>query len=108
MPGTNPGKTIQSKPVFTPVSDFAGILEAVRAVPRMEGVNPSTSDTHVCYIPFDQTVFEMDKNKFFIKITRTRPRWFKFAAIVDWGEQEEYLQIRLNETGFTDLEASGG
>ena len=108
MPGTNPGKTIQSKPVFTPVSDFAGMFEAVGATPRMEGVNPSSSDTHVCYIPYDQTVFEMDKNKFFIKITSTRSRWFKFTAVMDWGEQEQYLQIRLNETGFVDLEASGG
>jgi hypothetical protein len=108
MPGTNPGKTIQSKPVFSPVIDYAGILEAVRATPRQEGVNPSDADTHVCYIPYDQTVFEMDKNKFFIKITRSRSRRFKFTAVMDWGEQEEYLQIRLKETGFTDLEASGG
>lgn len=108
MKGTNPGKTIQSEPVFTPVSDFAGLLEAVRATPRMEGVNPSSSDTHVCYIPYDQTIFEMDKNKHFIDITRTRPRRFKFTAVMDWGEQEQYLQIRLTETGFKDLEASGG
>jgi hypothetical protein len=108
MSGTNPGQTIQSNPIFTPISDFAGLLEAVRATLRMEGVNLSDADTHVCYIPYDQTVFEMDKNKFFIKITRTRSRWFKFTAVMDWGEQEQYMQIRLNETGFTDLEASGG
>lgn len=108
MAGTNPGQTIQSKPSFTSASDFAGLLEAVRATPRFEGVNPVSTDTHVCYIPYDQTVFEMDKNKFFIKITRTRSRWFKFTAVMDWGEQEQYMQIRLNETGFTDLEASGG
>lgn len=108
MQGTNLGQTIQSTPLFTPISDFAGLLEAVRATPRMEGVNPSSSDTHVCYIPYDQTVFEMDKNRFFIRITRTRSRWFKFTGVIDWGEQEQYLQIRLTETGFTDLEASGG
>lgn len=108
MPGTNPGKTIQSEPTFTKIIDFAGLLEAVRATPRMEGVNTSSSDTHVCYIPYDQTVFELDKNEFFIKITRTRSRYFKFTAVMDWGEQEEYLQIRLTETGFSDLEASRG
>jgi len=108
MSGTNPGQTTQSEASFTAVADFAGILEAVRATPRQEGVNPSNADTHVCYIPYDQTIFELDKNKHFIDITRTRPRRFKFTAVMDWGEQEEYLQIRLNETGFTDLEASGG
>ena len=107
IPGSNPGKD-QPDPEFTLVSDFAGILEAVRATPRQEGVNSSDSDTHVCYIPYDQTIFEMDKNKFFIQITRTRSRRFKFTAVMDWGEQEQYLQLRLNETGFTDLEASGG
>lgn len=108
MPGTNPGKTIQSEPTFTPVIDFAGLLEAVRATPRMEGINSSDADTHVVYIPYDQTVFEMDKNKFFIKIARTRSRYFKFTAVMDWGEQEQYLQIRVTETGFDDLKASHG
>ena len=106
--GTNPGKTNQSKPSFSSVIDFAGLLEAVRHTSRMEGVNPTDADTHVCYIPYDQTVFEMDKNKFFIRITRSRPRLFKFSGVIDWGEQEQWLQIKLKETGFTDLEASSG
>lgn len=108
MQRTNPGQETQAKPDFTAVSDFAGYLEAVRDTPRMEGVNPADVNTHVCYIPYDQTVFELDRNKFFIKISRTRDRWFKFTGVIDWGEQEEYLQIKLKETGFTDLEASGG
>ena len=108
MAGTNPGQTNQSKPSFTTVADFAGLLEAVRATPRMEGVNPEDSNTHVCYIPYDQTVFKMDKNKFFIRITRTRTRLFKFSGVIDWGEQEQWLQIKLKETGFEDLEAASG
>lgn len=108
MSGTNPGGETQSKPTFTPVADFAGMFEAVRETPRMQGINPEDTKTHVCYIPFDQTVFELDRNKHFIKISRTRDRYFKFTGVADWGEQEEYLQIKLKETGFTDLEAASG
>lgn len=106
--GTNPGEDEQPDPTFSAVSDFAGYLEAVRETHRQEGINTSESNTHVCYIPYDQTVFEMDANKFFIKISRTRERWFKFTGVTDWGEQEEYLQIKLKETGFSDLGASNG
>ena len=41
-----------------------------------------------------------------VKITRDRARYFKLKGITNWGEQDEYLQLQLAETGFSDLKAA--
>lgn len=110
--GTQPGEALESTPTFTTVVDFAGYLEATKATRRFNGVSMEDQSapnfTHAGYIPFDQTVYELDVNKFFVKLTRDRSRYFKLKAVRNWGEQDEYLQLNLAETGFTDLLAATG
>lgn len=110
--GTEPGKEIQPGEDFTLQDDFAGYIEAKKDTPRWSGV--STEDqsannfTHAGYIPFDQDIYELDVNRFFVKKPGTRDRYFKLKGITNYGEQDEYLQLKLAETGFTDLKASEG
>lgn len=110
--GTQPGLSIQAEPKFTLVIQYPGTFEAVKDTPRWNGVSVEDQSalnfTHAAYIPFDQDVYELDINTFFVKITRTRDRYFKLKGIMDWGEQEEYLQLKLAETGFVDLKATHG
>ncbi len=109
--GTEIGGNNESSEEFTTVDDFAGYLEPVKATRRFNGVSledqSAPNFTHACYIPFDQDVYELDINTFFVRITRDRPRYFKLKGIINYGEQDEYLQLQLAETGFTDLKASG-
>lgn len=95
---------------FTSVTDFAGYFEPVKATRRFNGVSMEDQSapnfTHVCYIPYDPDVYELDINTFFVKITRDKSRYFKLKGIINYGEQDEYLQLQLAGTGFTDLKAS--
>lgn len=109
---TEPGYN-GDKQLFTSVVNYPGRLEAVKYVPRFDGVNVmdmgSRSFTHVIYIPFDQTVYELDLNTLYVKLTRTRDRLFKLTGgIKDVDEQEQWLELALMETGFSDLEATEG
>lgn len=108
--GTSIGGSNEATQDFTSEADFAGYLEAVKATRRFHGVSMEDQSapnyTHVGYIPFDQDVYELDINTFFVRITRDKPRYFKLKGIINFGEQDEYLQLQLAETGFTDLEAS--
>lgn len=108
--GTEIGESSESTEEFTTVDDFAGYLEPVKATRRWNGVSmedqSSPNFTHVAYIPFDQDTYELDINTFFVRITRAKPRYFKLKGIVNYSEQDEYLQLQLAETGFTDIVAS--
>lgn len=109
---TEPGQDIQTDENMTADKQFAGYLEAAKFTPRFNGV--STQDqstpafTHAGYIPFDQDTYELDINTFYVKLTRTRSRYFKLKGIKNFGEQDEYLQLQLSETGFSDLLAAKG
>lgn len=109
---TEPGLNIQSDEGMTALSQFAGYLEAAKFTPRFNGVNTQDQSTpaftHAGYIPFDQDTYELDINTFYVKLTKTRSRYFKLKGIKNYGEQDEYLQLQLSETGFVDLMASKG
>lgn len=110
--GTEPGLSTQAEPDFSAIAQYAGYLEAVKNTPRWNGVSVEDQSafnfTHAGYIPFDQTIYELDINTFYVKITRQRARYFKLKGIMNWGEQDEYLQLQLAETGFADLKAAHG
>ena len=108
--GTEIGGSPEATEDFTTVIDFAGVLEAVKSSRRFNGVSMADQSapnfTHASYIPFDPDVYELDINTLFVKITRDKARYFKLKGITNWGEQDEYLQLQIAETGFADLVAS--
>ncbi len=110
--GTSPGKSIQPKMVFTDVVDSFGRLEVKKSTRRFDGVSimdqSQDNFTHAGYIPFDQDVYELDVNTLFVDIEDTRNRRFKLKSIEKYNEGSQWLQLKLAETGFADLEASGG
>jgi hypothetical protein len=98
----------QSSVSFTAIANYLGYLEAVKPTARFDGVYIDNTTTHVYYTPFDQTTYELDKNSLFVEIERTRNRLFKMQRIMNYGEQDEYLAIFMQETGFADIEAAKG
>ena len=107
--GTGPDSNdISSKAVFTDILNQMGYLEAIRPTTRFDGVYIDRATTHIAYVSFDQTVYELDVNSLFIDLERNRNRLFKMQKIMNYGEQDEYLAISLSETGFTDLQAAEG
>lgn len=93
---------------FVVVDNVFGYLEAVSATTRFNGINIESNITHLVYIPFDQTIYELDKNTLFAEVERTRSRLFKLEKIMNYGEQDEYLVLYCKETGFADIEANEG
>ena len=113
--GTEPGLSNQPGEVFTQIDNPAGYIEASKPTPRWNGV--STADqsapnfTHVAYIPFDPDIYKLDVGTLFVKKpgdTSDLDRLFKLKGINNWGEQDEYLQLTLAETGFNDLAGAHG
>lgn len=102
----------QAQPEKNVLLSIFGRLEEVNALARYAGIKmtnntPEGKSSHVVYIPFEQSIFELDINRFFIKVERTvRSRLFKMNKISNYGEQDEYLAVWCNETGFDDLEAA--
>jgi hypothetical protein len=93
---------------FTDVIAYMGYMEAVKPTARFDGVYIDSATTHVGYIPFDQTTYELDNNSLFVELERSRNRLFKMQRIMNFGEQDEYLALFLTETGFIDLQAAEG
>jgi len=113
--GTEPGQSIQASETFTQIVDYAGYLEASKPTQRWNGVSMEDQSapnyTHVCYIPFDPVTYKLDVGKLFVKKqgdTSDLDRLFKLKSINNFGEQDEYLQLRLAETGFAELDGSHG
>lgn len=107
--GINPDpNSTQASEIFTDIQDYMGYLEAVKPTTRFDGVYIDNTVTHIVYIPFDQTTFELDKNSLFAELERTRNRLFKMQKCMNYGEQDEYLALFLSETGFVDVEAAEG
>jgi len=108
--GTEPGLSADPTEAFTPIVSYAGYLEEKKFTPRWDGV--STEDqsagnfTHVAYVPYDQTVYELDINTLFVRITDTRNKLYKLKGIKEYGDY--YIQLQLAETGFEDLTAAEG
>ena len=99
--------------VFTSVANYPGRIEALKYTTRFDGTTitdtSGSSFTHVVYIPFDQTVYELDLGSLWVKISRTKDRYLKLTGgIKDVYEQEQYLELALIETGFTENQASLG
>ncbi len=82
-------------------------LEVVKPTFRFEGVNIPAGTTHLEYMPFDNTVFELDGNSFFVKYPSKKrglkERYFKLEGKINFGEQDEYLLLYLRETGFSEF-----
>lgn len=93
---------------FTTVENYMGYIEAIKPTARYDGVHIDSTITHIAYIPFDQTTYELDLNTLFVDLERQRNRFFKLKRIMNYGEQDEYLALSLTETGFTDLQAAEG
>lgn len=91
---------------FTTVESFAGRIEASRRTPRFDGVNTEDAKTHVAYIPYDQTVYELDLGSLFIRKEGTRDRRFTLKGISPYDEEEHWLEMELRETGFADVTAA--
>ena len=112
--GTNPGQSTQAGFTFTDVARMAGCLEQYlsRNSRRFDGVSTEDSAgpafTHEAYITFDQEVYELDYNTLYVRYEGKRDRLFKLKGIVNYGEQDEWLQLHLQETGFADREAAQG
>lgn len=100
--------SIESEELFTDVGNIFGKLEVRNPTKRYDGVTIPDSVTHIVYIPFDQTYYELDMNKAFIEIDRSRKRYFKMLSVKNVGEQDEYIAFFCKETGFSDLKAATG
>lgn len=106
---TEPGEAIQATPTFELVAAMPGLAEDVAGVARFDGINIEDGKTHVVYISFDPEIYQLDRNVLFIRIDSDyQERYFKMLKIKNYGEQNQYIEIDLKETGFTDLEASKG
>jgi len=92
---------------FTLVSEFMGKIEVRNPTARFAGVGIEDGVTHIVYIPFDQTIYEMDNGKLFIEIERQKNRRFKLLSCSNLDEQDSYLALYCRETGFVDKEAAG-
>lgn len=97
---------------FSDIAQFLGYIEETKSTPRWNGVSthdqsgPAT--THAAYIPFDQTVYELDINKLYIRISGTRNRLLKLKGIKNYDEEDKYILMYLDETGFEDLAGAHG
>jgi hypothetical protein len=72
----------------------------VKPVSRFDGVNIIQGATHVCYMKFDETVFELDINSLWVEIEFHKNRRFKLLSIENYLEFDKYLALWLQETGF--------
>lgn len=93
---------------FTTVYECMAGFEEVKPTYRFDGITIDSTITHIAYIPFEQSVYELDTNKLFVEKEGQRNRYFKLKPIRDYGEQGEWLVLYLTETGFSDLQASEG
>lgn len=113
--GIEPGLRTQAEEVFTSVYRGAGYFEGmtmIRPTVRFDGVatadSAGTDFTHFAYIPYDQDIYELDTGSLFVRMGNVRQRLFKLKGIINYGEEDTYLQLKLNETGFENLEAAHG
>ncbi len=103
--GSDVNETVTQE-TFTTVDEFMGYLEVRNPTQRFDGVNIASNITHIVYIPFDQTVYELDRNTLFVELEKIRNRYLKLVAVEDFHEQEDYLALYCTESGFTDLEGA--
>ena len=113
--GTNPGQTYEPGEVFTTVDTFDGYLERVRPTRRWDGVSmvdqSAENYTHVSYIAYDDTVYELDVNKCYIETPGPsgKVRRFKLKyAPETYGTDDEWMILKVAETGFIENEAAVG
>lgn len=97
---------LQATPVQAVVRGYLGLLEKIRDTVRFAGVSIDRSSTHVFYIPFDLDVYELDVNKLFVLVKGRKERRFKLNKIGDYGEQEKWLVLSLEEKGFSENSAN--
>jgi len=91
---------------FTNIANYMGYLEDRNPVQRFDGIVIGDNVTHIIYIPYEQEVYELDKNTIFIEVESTRNKYYKPLSMIEYNEQ--YLAFYCMETGFTDLVAAEG
>jgi len=107
--GTQPGQ-LEIQSGLVAVEALSGRLESIGGTTRYQGVNEDDAVTHFGYCGFDQTIYELDRNNLFVKISGysegEKNRLFKLKKIEDYGEQRQWLRFHLTETGFDNNEAA--
>ena len=99
--------SLQANPTKTKITSMFGYFEAVKPSLRFDGVVIDDKTTHLFYIAFDQTIYELDVNKLFcLKYNPARNRIFKLSNIENYGERDQWLMLSLEEQGFADKEAT--
>lgn len=91
---------------FEIVDNMIGALEARNPVKRFDGIVIDNTFTHVIYIAYDQTIYELDLNTLFCDVEKPRTRRFKMLNMLNLEEEDKYLAIFVKETGFSDLSAA--
>jgi hypothetical protein len=80
-------------------------LVDLKDVSRFAGVVIDQSMTHACYIPYYAKIYELDINTLFLKKSGTfyaKDKLYKLKTIRNYGEQDEYMILFLEERGFTE------
>jgi hypothetical protein len=93
---------------FTEIWACFAKIETIKPTVRFDGVTIEDMPTHICILPFYQVVFDLDLNTLFIKDDKTVPRYYKLKSIEDIGNQNQFIEIYMKETGRTEQEAAQG
>ena len=102
------GYDSEPQEIFTNVLNMNGNIEEVKPTDRFNGVNVADGITHIVYVPFEQSIYELDINTLFVELERSKNRRFKMLSVGNLGEQDQYMALYCKETGFVDKEATAG
>lgn len=109
LSGTKIG-SLNSNVTFTNVWSGMVKLEVIKPTFRFEGVAIPTGTTHIAYMSYNDTVYKLEGNSFFVrkpgKKTGFSDRRFKLLSKTNFGEQDEYLLLYLIETGLSSVTGS--
>jgi hypothetical protein len=100
--------SIENIEVMTDIMGMDGKLEDISFVTRFDGVNIANGATHLYYIPYQQSIYELDINNLFVRrkckvgLPKDKDRYYKMLGIRNYGEQDQYNILQLKETGFTN------
>lgn len=96
----------ESKEKFSTILSCMSKVETKNPTTRFDGVNIEDSVTHIVYIPYDQDIYELDKNSLFVEWEKNKNRNLKLMSSMDY--REDYIALFCKETGFVDKEAANG
>jgi hypothetical protein len=94
---------------FTLILNSFGHLENLRGIQRFGGVGIKDSITHVFYMPYDTTVYELDLGTLWLgyqSVKETKEIYYKLEDLQPYGVDDKYLALYLVERGFNTNEAN--